>query len=787
MRNFLTSGALATGLAAALGAALLVYPGGPAGAQQARGDVPDQLEEIVVTATKRTSTVQETPLSITAISAEDIRERGVPNLTDLVQSVPGVSMRSSGQGQTELEMRGMSSAGGNSPTVGFYFDETPLTAPANAQNGKVVIDPNLYDIARVEILRGPQGTLYGSGSMGGTVKLVPNAPNPAAFETSAELDPSQTTGGGFNHTENGMVNLPLGSTAAVRVVGTASHESGWIDRVVIADGAFPLETNNLATRGNVLAAPVANVYRDSNDSNLYSARVSLLWKPTANLAIEPLFMYQRMYQDGLSQIDSDPGTNAHYQPFDAPESYADRFSLGSLKVTYAFPSFDLTSSTSRWIRDAELHQDGAEELQWALSVPSAIASYYVSQGGLGAASPTPVEYDSSSQTSEELRLTSTGRDALNWVLGYFYSKFESCYCSAVIFPGAAATFGTGNVFTQFQTTHITQNSFFGELSYQLTTALKATAGLRHYSYRNEVDAATSGFVSISGGDNFVYAHSPESNRGFDPKVDLSYQLNPNVLLYATASKGFRPGGGNQPVPTSGPLGDVCEANLQANHGTTSFVPSPLTFDPDSVWNYEVGEKAQLLDKKVTVNSAAYFERWGATQQNVPLPCGYPYTANAGVAHVYGAELELNAILTRGLILSVAGTYTHATFAVGSLEASIAPGTRVQDVPDHTGSLALSYRHPLVHNLNYLLRADYTYVAARTDVTYALNHVPSYELTNVRAGVEGDHWTSALYVRNAFNERAILGDAFQLNINVPTFNRVVVAQPLTVGVDFTFRY
>ncbi len=147
----------------------------PSFGQPTRFAVDQQLEEVVVTATKRSSTVQQTPLSITAISGDDIQSRGVPDLTDLLQSVPGISLRSSCPGQTELEMRGMSSAAGNSPTVGFYLDETPLTAPANAQNGKVVIDPYLYDLNRVEVLRGPQGLLYGSGSMGGTIKLVPNA------------------------------------------------------------------------------------------------------------------------------------------------------------------------------------------------------------------------------------------------------------------------------------------------------------------------------------------------------------------------------------------------------------------------------------------------------------------------------------------------------------------------------------------------------------------------------------------------------------------------------------
>ena len=148
-------------------------------------------------------------------------------------------MRTSGPGQTELEMRGMTSSGGNSSTVGFYLDDTPLTSPASAQNGKVVIDPNLYDLNRIEVLRGPQGTLYGSGSMGGTIKLVPNAPDPTAFDSSGELILGHTSGGDTpNHTENAMVNLPMGDTAALRIVGSLESLSGWINRIVIAVARF---------------------------------------------------------------------------------------------------------------------------------------------------------------------------------------------------------------------------------------------------------------------------------------------------------------------------------------------------------------------------------------------------------------------------------------------------------------------------------------------------------------------------------------------------------------------
>src|SRR6202046_4751258 len=195
-----------------------------AGAAAQQENKSDQLQEIVVTAQKREANVQATPISITAITGQELQDRGITDISSIVQSVPGVSMRSSGPGQTELEMRGMTSSGGNSSTVGFYLDDTPLTAPASAQNGKVVIDPNLYDLNRIEVLRGPQGTLYGSGRSGGTIKLVPNAPDPKALDVSGELILGGTDGGNsLNHTENGMLNLPLGDNAALRVVGSVEH------------------------------------------------------------------------------------------------------------------------------------------------------------------------------------------------------------------------------------------------------------------------------------------------------------------------------------------------------------------------------------------------------------------------------------------------------------------------------------------------------------------------------------------------------------------------------------
>src|SRR6202453_2412795 len=203
----------------------------------------DELAEIVVTAEKRASTVQETPISMTAMSGDLMQQVGISNINGVIQAVPGISVRTAGPGQTELEMRGLSSSGGSSPTVGFYLDDYPLTPPAAALNGKVVIDPDLFDLNRVEVLRGPQGTLYGSGSMGGTVKLVTNEPKFNVVEGSVEGIGSGTTGGGFNRGGNLMLNIPLiDDRVAMRVVLTDKYTDGWINRIVLGQ-SFPVPTN----------------------------------------------------------------------------------------------------------------------------------------------------------------------------------------------------------------------------------------------------------------------------------------------------------------------------------------------------------------------------------------------------------------------------------------------------------------------------------------------------------------------------------------------------------------
>jgi iron complex outermembrane recepter protein len=761
-------------------------------ADQVSPKKPDQLAEVVVTAQKRESTVQNTPISMTAVSGLEIQNRGLTNLETLAQSVPGVSMRTSGPGQTEFEMRGMASTGGNSPTVGFYLDDTPLTAPAQSQNGRVVIDPNLYDLNRVEVLRGPQGTLYGSSSMGGTIKLVPNAPNVTALDMSAEFIPSYTDGGSFNHGENAMLNLPFaGGTAALRIVGSELYTSGWIDRIVIANGAFPLETNGKGVpdptgtvRGNVLAAPVAADYKDSNHSDLTAVRASLLWQPTDGLAITPSFFHQRISQNALDDIDSNPGTDAHYQPFDEPEPFYDNFDLYSLNLRYDFKSFNLTSTASYWDRDEQLNQDSAEEWQWGLGLPS----FYTSQGGIGPTNPVNEEDDKSKQFSEEVRLTSSGASAFQWLVGYFYADFESQWNSFWVAPGAIQVFGNSNLYTQIAPTKIIQQAAFGELSYQVLPQLKAAAGLRLYSYDESVHTAVSGIVSVTGTNSVANFATGENDHGANPKLDLSYEPTKDLLVYATAAKGFRPGGGTGPIPTSGALGATCEADLKSVFGTAAFVQSPVAFAPDNVWNYELGEKWRAYDGRLVFNSAVYFENWSGVQQQIPLGCGYPFTANAGDAHIYGTEAEMQAILAPGFIFSGSVGYTHATLVSVSLPGSgIIVGSTIQEVPEWTSSASLAYRHDIGHGLDYTARLESDYVSSRTDSTFYINQVPSYDLTYFRTGVEAEHWSAVLFANNVFNKRAVLNNVQQISVNLPTFNREAVSQPLTIGIDLIYRF
>jgi outer membrane receptor protein involved in Fe transport len=676
-----------------------------------------------------------------------------------------VSFKTSGPGQTEFEIRGLTSTGGESPTVGFYLDETALTPPAMAQNGKVVIDPDLYDLNRVEILRGPQGTLYGAGSMGGTIKLVTNQPDPQHYSASVEGVASGTEGGGFNHTENAMVNLPIvDDIVALRVVATDKYIEGWIDRTVL--NPFPLEVNNSTARGNVAGAPVQQNFPESNWEQLQGARAKLLIQPNDRFSVTGGVLYQRIDQGGPDTIDAPPGDEAHYQPFDVSEPFRDTFTLYDLAIKYDFDDFQIVSATAEWERQQAQRQDISEAMQDYIGGflgPPADFPFSTADGGLGAGSISEIDY--TRQISEEFRITSTNDSPFQWLVGTYYSSFIAWSHVFSYYDGFAPLFGTNNLADNHRYLTIEQNAAFGEASYKFFDQLKATVGLRWFSYNSNSATSVSG-ISANGTSETLYGTASDS--GFTPKFNIAYQPDSDLTVYATAAKGFRPGGPNSPIPRPCPV-------------------APTEFGPDSVWSYELGEKARILDQRVSINGDFYYEDWSGVQQQVAPGCGFKFTTNAGSAEVYGAEFEAAVKVTPELTVSQNFGYSHARNETTLPAAGVTAGERLLDVPDWTANTTVSYRTPINGDLDFLARITNSFVGSMQDITYARNTLPSYDLVSLRAGVTGDNWSAYFFIDNLNNEKALLSDTGALSANVSIFNRVTTNQPRTFGTDVSYKF
>jgi iron complex outermembrane recepter protein len=774
---------------------------------------PLQLQEVVITAQKRESTVQTTPVSIAAVTGASLQESGVASLATLAQGTPGVSLKSEGPSQTEIEMRGMTSSGGNSATVGFYLDDIPLTGPASAQNGHVVIDPDLYDLNRIEILRGPQGTLFGSGSMGGTIRMITNQPNLSQFQSTAQSVLSGTDGGGFNHKENLMVNLPLiDDFLAIRVVGTENFTSGWIDRIVA--NPFPVEGGDPVgtVRGDVQDAPIEAQYPGSNAYEIYGARVTVLWKPMENLSVTPSFFHETSTQDGISAFDSVPGAETHYEPFDIAEPLTDSLTAYSLNVIYSLLAFDITSSTSEWHRDSTQVQEASEAFNNPLEGITYAAnydfanppgSYYANPGFYGPNGSGPesgIEDDPSDQFTEELRFTSKGDEKLSWVGGLYYSHFYSLWTMTGSTPnfssymdlGTLAPATTPNWFDAYSPTTIAEYAAFGDATYALTDALKIDLGARvnHYNYR--FSSCISGWGSALGAATPSCSGLIElSANSFNPKFNLAYTFDPDLMTYATVSSGFRPGGGNAVYPTTpGTIWGEAYANMNYPGGGRF----PTTYAPDSVWSGELGEKARLLDRRLIVNASVYYEDWRHPQLEA-YPNDWALNINGNSVNIYGADVDAFADLGAGFQFEISAGYLYQ-WLEGGPHWDIIPIHKLPEVAPESGTVSLNYSRPLNGSYTFTARLENTYTGQRYSLGFTNPYestgiyipVAAYDLTNIRAGIKfGDTWSATAFVSNVFNKHAELESMFTENEPQPDITRYMTNQPLTAGIDLSYRY
>ena len=741
--------------------------GGPVLAEEERQGI---LGEIVVTAQKRSQLLQDVPMSISALSEHALERLGAAQFEDFARTVPSLSFLSGGTGRQKLVIRGLSTQGGSAPTVSYYLDETPLSAQSGTSRS-VTVDPRLFDIDRVEILRGPQGTLYGSSSMGGTVRLISSKPDAKEFAAKVDGTLSTTKHGGENYGLNAMVNLPIiEDKLAVRAVGYYHDESGFIDRYF---GDFPID-NDPATfpdyKNQTTAFPV---HKNVNDQTTRGARLAVQFQPTENLTITPSVYAQRTKMSGSPTYDDPPGAGdlGQFRTRDVAEPYNDKWTLYNLTAKYQFGDWaELTSSSSYFDRKSVQAEDVTDMLEFFIP--------------FGIFIPAPiVETLPIKEFTQEIRLTSTNGGRLEWIIGGYYNDNEDKWMDDLFVPGWSDAAGG---WSDFFGPDIEENNFFlgrtdrtskqyalfADATFHLTPQWALSGGLRWFDLKSTFVRFASGV--FNGGSSLTVGDSSETGTTF--RVLTSYEATDDILLYATVSKGFRPGGPNTGVPLAVCADDLAELGL---------AEGPSQFNADSVINYEAGAKTRLANGRVTLNSALYYIDWKDVQQLNFLDCGFRFTDNAGSAVSKGIELEVNAQVTERLQVSAGFGYNDATLSADAPSLDGVDGDRLQDVPKWTASASADYTFPAFNGNEGFIHGNIQYAGnaiASFDETNPDDRRPSYTLVNARLGLRADSWEAAFFINNLFNKQASLGITDSLGAPIPGLLRVTTNRPRTIGVN-----
>jgi outer membrane receptor protein involved in Fe transport len=699
-------------------------------------EIPVELGKIVVTAMRRETAVERVPGGISVLSGDRLQEMGASSFTDYARTVPGLSFTSAGGfGGEKYVIRGISTdtASEYRATTAVYFDETPITD--GGHSGMTYSpDPLLVDIARVEVLRGPQGALFGSGSMGGAIRIISKQPDPFVTEGFAEAILNTVNHGGFGYDLRAMVNAPFANNdAAFRAVAYYRDLDGWIDNTTLDQK----NVNNNETKGLRLAA---------------NWLVHDRWK------ISGKFVYQDRQSDGTT---IDQGNPDWTQQRASAEPNADEWMLANIDIEYAFDWGDFISTTSWHERDVDTRSDVTEFF--------------------GHWTTTAVNQDDLDEFTQEFRLASSGENRLQWLTGFFYQDQE--YFFGQDFPspgfdeatgGLASEFGhPDNVYVGRTWRTIEQIALFGDLSWSFSDQWDGEIGGRWFRYDHTSLFITDGLYSFG----YFEEYLEGDEDGFIPRASLTYEHSDQLNLYGLVSGGYRPGGLNEASASNFP---ECQEDL-AKLGLDRI---PKTFESDSLWNYELGLKSNFADRKVYFNAAIYYMDWSDIQTMYFMECGAAFYWNAGKATSKGAEFELAAYPVSNLELTFNGSYTNATLGEDAPNYDALKGTKLPGVPERTLGGSLSWFFDAFENATTWLRLDYQYVGSSWNAisqSYRTK-VPSYSLTHFRMGYNRGQWEASLFVNNLFDERAIINiyDNF-------AGQYVTTARPRTFGGSLRFNF
>ncbi len=705
------------------------------------------IEEITVTAEKRTENLREVPQSISVVTGTQLQQQHIDDYADLARTVPDLSFTDAGgPGLSNLEIRGISSTVGTS-TVSIYLDDAPVTIRNNAfYSGQT--EPLFFDIAQTEVLRGPQGTLYGASALGGTIRLVSNPVNLTDYEGNAYSELSGTEHGGINYVERAIVNVPLvPGVLGLRLGGETTEDSGFVDHA----------TNGVIDRTGI------------NGDHANVLKANLLYQPVSKLTIEPSVFLQRTNIDDTGLVDL--ATPNYTTSKEVPEGGHDSLAVAGIKASYDLDWADLTSVTNFTWREFPRDTDGtffnSEFVGGFVDSLGLVGLNGQLDGNVLSALPGPVHNSlNTRQTTQEIRLVSKPYDPnamlpISWIAGLYYANSLSLGTSAQYIPGFNAKFlqTYGITAESFFDTSIPNDLFFqffnrlsdveyaafGEMSYHFSPALTFTAGLRYlYGRDSETDAQSGFFASVpmDNGNTKAYAATP--------KFSLTYDVDPDLTTYATAGKGFRLGGLNSPVPAV-----ECAQDLAA-FGLTNAPPS---YQPDKLWNYEVGAKGRFLDNSLSVNVSAYDIEWDKIQLDVPLKtCGFDFTDNVGHARSLGLETEILQRLGSGFTVGVSGQYDHDTFTQNVPGLGVNVGDPVPGSPKWSIGLTGNYEFDVTSNIGGFVRTNWQFIGNSHGAIIRDNpdyDRPSYNLLGGSAGVNFGGWEVSLFVKNLLDANKII--------------------------------
>lgn len=736
------------------------------------------LEEVIVTATKRAESLQEVGMAITAINTLELERLGATSLIDFAVRVPNLAMAYEADGRFDSSspsIRGVFGVG----TTGFYVDDTQVNSS---------FLPRVMDLERIEVLRGPQGSLYGARSMGGTIRMITNKPRLNESDGQVHATLSTVDDGDQNWNFDGIFNFPvIEDKFAIRVTAYYGSNSGVFDRTYIP--------NWTDSGGNLRVSPGPAFQKNENvdDEQYWGGNLAATWIFTDNLSLDMKLMGQKVEADGLPFADNDPESVITPRFFDSEEPGTDEWYIASATFNWEIEAGNFVSTTAWYDRETSEWEEEASFLHFLFDNVIGIPI-----DPLVAVLNTTEKYQN---FSHETRFTSDFDGAWNFTAGVFYqdAEFDHHYPRAVQtglaaaideftdFPGLGQNCEFGFCLTDddliFVTTTLTQTdeiALFGELSWQLNDTWSITAGGRWYDTDITAVNTADGFAN-SGPSSY---DEKQSESGFNPKLLVQAQLNDDLNLYGSAAQGFRVGGVNGNLP-SGLCGDELDAlGIDPSNATT--------FDSDSLWSYELGFKSTLADNRVTLNGAVFFIDWSDVQQFNRLACGFQFTANAGSAESTGFELELASAPIAGLTISAAVGYTDAKITDDGGVAGVEKGDKVQGVPDWTGTISAQYMWPAFGDWEGLVRADGNYYgksfsANNESVGANARLRDSWSALNLRAGIVNAKWDVILFIDNVTDERASLADSRSIAAETPGRQRLVVTRPRTFGIEARMRF